>query len=126
VAAAIVALVDDLFFLAKIRETAKAIGVTVLPVDTRRGPGALAESKPDAILLDLNARSISPSDWIHGLKSDPVTFSIPIVGFVSHVQKQLISEARAAGCDSVMARSAFTRELPELLRGLVNKSNQTI
>jgi CheY-like chemotaxis protein len=117
-AATIVALVEDLFFLAKIRETAKAVGVTVVTYDARRGSAAIAEAQPQAIILDLNSRGLSAVDWIRALKSDPATSPIRIVGFVSHVQEGLISAARAAGCDSVMARSAFTQQLPDLLRRL--------
>lgn len=119
-AATIVALVEDLFFLAKIRETAKAIGVTVVTGDARRGPAAIAAAQPQAIFLDLNSCGLPAVDWIRALKADPGTHSIRIVGFVSHVQEQLISAARGAGCDSVMARSAFTQQLPDLLRNLVS------
>ena len=123
-AATIIALVDDLFFLAKIRETAKAVGVTVTVVDPRRGAVAIAEAQPQAIFLDLNSRNLPALDWIQALKSEPVTRPIRIVGFASHVQEQLISDARAAGCDSVMARSAFTQQLPNLLRTLVTESTE--
>jgi DNA-binding NarL/FixJ family response regulator len=119
-ASTIVALVDDLFFLAKIRETAKAIGVTVVTGNSRTGSDAIAKSQPQAIILDLN--SLPTLDWIQTLKADPATRPIRIVAFVSHVQEQLISAARAAGCDSVMARSAFTQQLPSLLRSLINES----
>ena len=122
-AATVVALVEDLFFVAKIRETAKAIGVAVVMGDARRGVAAIAEAQPQAIILDLNLRGLSSLDWIQALKSDPATRPIRIVGFVSHVQEELISAARAAGCDSVMARSAFTQQLPNLLRGLVPDSD---
>lgn len=119
-AATIVALVEDLFFLAKIRETAKAVGVTVVTSDARRGSAAVAEAQPQAIILDLNSRGLPAVDWIRALKADPATRPIRIVGFVSHVQEQQISAARAAGCDSIMARSAFTEQLPNLLRSLVS------
>ncbi len=114
----IVALVDDLFFLAKIRETAKAVGTAVVTGDQRHGVAAIAEAQPRAIIMDLNSRAPAAVDWIRALKADPSTRSIPIVAFASHVQAQLISAARAAGCDSVMARSAFTQQLPNLLRRL--------
>jgi len=123
-AATVVALVEDLFFLAKIRETAKAIGVTVVMGDSRRGVAAIAEAQPQAIFLDLNFRGLPAVDWIQALKSNPATRPIRIVGFVSHVQEDLISAARAAGCDSVMARSAFTRQLPSLLQGLVTDGDK--
>jgi CheY-like chemotaxis protein len=118
-AATIVALVEDLFFLAKIQETAKAVGVRVVTGDMRGGSAAIAETQPQAIFLDLNSRRLPAVEWIQALKSDPETRPIRIVGFVSHVQEELISAARTAGCDSVMARSAFTQQLPNILRSLV-------
>ena len=121
-AASVVALVDDLFFLVKIRETAKAVGVTVRTIDARGGPAEVAEGNPQAVILDLNARGFSAVDWIRALKANAVTAPIHIVAFVSHVQEGLIADARAAGCDTVMARSAFSQKLPELLRSLVTES----
>jgi DNA-binding NarL/FixJ family response regulator len=125
-ASTIVALVEDLFFLAKIRETAKALGIAVVTGDPRRGPTSIAEAEPQAIIIDLNSRGLPAVDWIRALKADPLTLPIRIVGFASHVQEQLISAARAAGCDSVMARSAFTQQLPNLLRSLVSDGEKPV
>jgi CheY-like chemotaxis protein len=119
VAASIVALVDDLFFLGKIMETAKVVGVTMVKVDARRGAAAIAEAQPQTILLDLSFSKLPVIDWIRALKADPATQSIPIIGFARHTQEQLIADAKAAGCDRVMARSAFTVQLPNLLQNLV-------
>jgi len=115
--------VDDLFFLAKIQETAKAVGVTVAKVDARRGPAAIAEIGPKAIFLDLSFSKLPVIDWIRALKAGPVTQSIRIVGFARHTQEQLIADAKAAGCDSVMARSAFTQQLPHLLKSLTAEAS---
>lgn len=125
-AATVVTFVDDLFFLAKIRETAKAIGVTVVTGDSQRGPAAIAEAQPQAIFLDLNFRRLPAVDCIRALKAAPASRAIRIVGFVSHVQEQLISDARAAGCDSVMARSAFAQQLPNILTSLATESKKEI
>jgi CheY-like chemotaxis protein len=123
-AATIVALVEDLFFLAKIQETAKAVGVRVVTGDVRGGSATIAEAHPQAIFLDLNSRGLPAVDWIRALKADPATRPIRIVGFVSHVQEELISAARAVGCDSVMARSAFTQQLPNILRSFVTECDK--
>lgn len=40
-----------------------------------------------------------------------------VVGFGSHVDRGLLDAARAAGCDQVLARSAFFSRLSELLAG---------
>jgi len=119
-AATILAWVEDLFFLAKIQETAKAVGVTVVTDQVGRSPAALADAPPQAIILDLNSCGPSALEWTRALKSHPTTRPIRVVGFVSHVQEELISAARAAGVDSVMARSAFTQQLPNLLRSLTS------
>lgn len=121
--ATILTWVPDIFFLAKIQETAKAAGVSVVMSDARRGVASVVEACPQAIILDLNSCGASAMEWIRELKSDPATRPIPIVGFVSHVQEQTIAEARAAGCDKVMARSAFTQQLPGILKGLANPGN---
>jgi len=122
VAATVVALVEDLLFLSKIRETAKAVGVTVNTGDMRSCVASIAEARPQAILLDLNSRMLAAVDCVRALKADPATRQIPIVGFVSHVQSDLIAAARTAGCDLVLARSAFSQQLPDLLRKLASET----
>jgi len=42
--------------------------------------------------------------------------SIPIIGFVSHVQGELKMKAQDAGANMVMARSAFSQNLQQILR----------
>jgi CheY-like chemotaxis protein len=108
--------VDDLFFLAKIRETARLVGVPVESVDPKRLPERLAQAPARAVMLDLNHRSGAAVEAVRALKADPATTRVPVLGFVSHVQTDLIAAARAAGCDEILARSAFTAQLPELLR----------
>jgi len=117
----ILTVVEDLLFLSKIQQTAQLTGVTVKPADPTQGPESLAKEAPQAIILDLNHRSLSVLEFIRTLKAHPNTKTIPLVGFVSHVQSELIAAARKAGCDTVLARSAFTEQLPELLKRLVEK-----
>jgi hypothetical protein len=126
----ILLVVDDLFFLAKIQATAKLTGVPVegVPISTlqdslAKGPSEGPSQDPPqrsirGVIIDLNHRSGSALNLIRGLKSSPVTAAIPVVGFLSHVQGDLAEAARAAGCDIVLARSAFAQQLPDLLRKL--------
>jgi len=123
VAAKILAVVEDIFFLAKIQQTARQLGVTVESV----GPDALQErlagNGASAILLDLNHRSGKAIATLEKVRSDPATRPIPVVAFLSHVQTDLAQAARAAGCERVMARSAFSQQLPTLLRELSGENN---
>lgn len=109
---AILVLVDDLIFLSKIRETAKLVNAEVEVVQPAMLCERLASGSVSAVICDLNFR---PSlEAVRATKRD--FCSIPIIGFLSHVQAELAAAAREAGCDTVIARSAFTLHLPELLR----------
>ena len=113
----ILAVVDDLMFTSKIRATAKPLGVSV--VFARSSDAALAEMRkegPALVIFDLNNPRTDPLGTVAEMKLDPTLASIPTVGFVSHVQTDLIDRARQAGIDEVMARSAFTMQLAEILQ----------
>jgi len=108
--------VDDLLFLAKIQETAKHLGVAVESVGIADLPKRAAEDVPSALIIDLNHRSGKAVEVLRTLKSDLKTRDLAAIGFVSHVQEDLIAAARHAGCDLILARSAFVRQLPSLLQ----------
>ena len=122
--AKILAVVEDIFFLAKIQQTARQLGITVESVAPDALQNSLAGSDAGAVLLDLNHRSGKAISALEGLRTDPATRSVPVVAFLSHVQTDLGQAARAAGCNRVMARSAFSQQLPVLLQELSNKGNR--
>jgi CheY-like chemotaxis protein len=109
--------VPDLLFGSKIREAARAAGV-----DLRfaRTPDEILrharEAAPSLAVFDLDNRATDPIAAIQALKRDPTLAGIRIVGFVSHVRADLVSAARAAGADEVLARSAFVAQLGDILR----------
>ncbi len=114
----IVVVVEDLLFLSKILETARRLSV---PVQSA-GPDDLQKEldgvRPRAVILDLNHRSGDAIEMLRVMKSNQATRDIRVVGFLSHVQSGLAQEAREAGCDQILARSAFSQRLPEILREL--------
>lgn len=117
---AVVAVVDDLFFAVRIREAARQGGVAVEVVGTAKFQEVvethISAGAIEAVILDLN--SVTALEAISRLKREARTRSLPLVGFASHVATDVIAAARDAGCDRVLARSAFTKQLPELLRSL--------
>jgi CheY-like chemotaxis protein len=114
----VLAAVEDLLFRSKISETAEQLGIEAkFPRSRRKLLEALRESQPDLLVLDLNSTRFEPLELLRTAKSDEVARQIPTVGFLSHVQKDLAVAAKEAGCDRVMARSAFTRDLPRILSG---------
>ena len=118
----VLALVDDLFFQAKLAETARKLGVVLKTVSTgtalvealKQAPdGAAPSDRPRLVVVDLNARQ-GALEAIEQLQRSGNT--IPVIGFLSHVQTELAERARAAGCKQVMPRSSFTMNLAEILR----------
>ncbi len=115
----IFAFVDDLFFLAKIQETARKMNVKVEFVKTDKElldrMKQNGEEKPSLIIFDLNNVNAKPLTLIPKLKSK-LKKGTSIIGFLSHVQGDLKQKAHEVGCDMVLPRSAFSQNLPQLLR----------
>jgi CheY-like chemotaxis protein len=113
--------IEDLFFNAKITETARKLGVKVAFV--KNDKDAIAEltsheeesERPGLIVFDLNNANVKPLTLIPKLKAK-LKRSTSIIGFLSHLQGDLKAKAVEAGCDTVMPRSAFSQNLPNLLR----------
>jgi hypothetical protein len=103
----IVAVLTDLIFTVKISDAAKRVGVVVEFAKTVDEALDKAEGAA-AVILDLN---FVPPELITRLKP------IPLIGYVSHVQTDVIKRARENGCDTVMARSAFVQGLGKMMEG---------
>jgi len=115
----IFAFVDDLFFQAKIQETARKLNVKLefckTEKDLHERLKQNGEEKPSLIIFDLNNATAKPLTLIPKLKSK-LKKGTSIIGFLSHVQGDLKQKAHEVGCDMVLPRSAFSQNLPQLLR----------
>jgi DNA-binding NarL/FixJ family response regulator len=111
--AQVLALVDDLFFQAKILETAKHLGIAVRTATTSDTLLAeIAKETPKLVIVDLNARG-APLQAIEKVRAGHP--GLPLIAFLSHVQTDLAQQARMAGCTQVLPRSQFTRDLATIL-----------
>jgi hypothetical protein len=102
--ARIAAIVPDLFFASKVKETLTAAGHEVMLV-SGEVPAA------DVIVVDLDAA---------GAGAAPA--GTPRLGFYSHVDVETRRRAEEAGFDLVVPRSRMAREMPELVAGLVGSA----
>ena len=113
--------IEDLFFLAKIQETARKLGVKVEFVkgSDKQSVTRIAETpegeRPALLVFDLNNLNAKPMTLIPKFKAK-FKKAVSIIGFLSHLQGDLKMKAIEAGCDTVMPRSAFSQSLPNLLR----------
>ena len=108
----VVALMDDLFFQMKVAETAKHLGVEFKVASTADALATMLDPLTKLVIVDLNAKS-DPVATIARLRATQK--ELPIVSFLSHVQRDLAVQAKAAGSTEVLPRSAFTQNLAGIL-----------
>ena len=111
----------DLFFAAKINDAAKKLGTSAVFVKDKAVALEQFKLNPPVVIFDLNCAGADRLELIRAIKKDPTTASIPTIGFISHVQTALRQQAQDAGCETVIARSVFDRDIP-LLLGEILKS----
>ena len=112
----VLAVVSDLFFSVKLTEAAKRAGLALEFVKESKDVLEKAEGKPSLIIFDLNFDSAQPLKLITKLKGSSTTKGISLIGYVSHVQGELKQQAQEAGCDMVLARSAFSQNMPQIFK----------
>lgn len=112
----ILCVVDDLMFSVKISAAAKAAQADVR---FERAPLAvlprIQDERPSLVIFDLNSSRLQPIPTIAAMKADPALRDTRTLGYASHVQVDAITAAREAGCDEVLARSAFSNRLAAIL-----------
>ncbi len=119
----VVAVLSDLMFTVKIQEAAKRAGMEPVFVNSQKDALAQARQHPAVIIFDLNHSAVEPLELIAKLKSDEETREINLLGYVSHVQVDLRKAAEEKGCDVVVARSAFSQNLPALLERYLSEAS---
>lgn len=112
----VVAVVRDLFFSIRIKETLQGHGHAVAVANSPQALAtALADGPVALIILDLNFRGIDPPATIAQLKADPATGAIPILAFGSHLDHAARNAAKAAGADRIVPNSKLAADLPTLV-----------
>jgi hypothetical protein len=108
----VVAVVRDLFFVARIRETARLAGV---PLEFARTPEelatALAAGRPRFVLLDLTASF----EYARLFETVAAAGQPPVLGFTTHALARQ-TQPWHAQCGRVVTKETLTQELPTLLR----------
>jgi CheY-like chemotaxis protein len=112
----ILAMVSDLFFTVKISDAAKRAGMDVEFVKDDKELIEKAQTKPAVIILDLNFSAAQPLKVISKLKGNSELKQTSLLAFVSHVHGELKQKAHENGADLVMARSAFSQNLTQILK----------
>ncbi|MEK6812806.1 MAG: hypothetical protein AABX86_01690 [Nanoarchaeota archaeon] len=113
----ILAAVSDFLFSTRIHEVARQIGMEVYFLRKANEVFKEFTVKPELIIVDLNNPAVDTLELITKTKRDPVLSSIPILGYLSHVQVQLKQKAEQAGCNLVVPLAVFAERLKRFLEG---------
>ena len=112
----LLACVEDLFFRSKIEATTRHLNVPVRFVAVSDLAKAAADGLTGAVLLELSDDALPA---VKALRKAKATEALPVIGFLSHVDRKLADEAQAAGVTQVMPRSQFSETLPDLVMDLL-------
>jgi hypothetical protein len=107
----IVVAVRDLVFRSKIHAAAERLGVAVR-FAPRGAPlaDAVRDTPGATVLADLGEPGL-----VEQVPDAKRAASVTVVGFLGHLQEDLIVQARAAGVDEVLTRGQFVARLDTLL-----------
>jgi DNA-binding NtrC family response regulator len=109
----VIAVVKDLFFVARIRETARLVGT---PLDFARAPEeippALAAGPADLVILDLTTSGWDYEAVLGALER--ATPRVPVLGFTTHALARLTQPLHGR-CERVVTKETLTQELPRIL-----------
>jgi CheY-like chemotaxis protein len=119
----VIALVEDLLFLSRIREAARGSGVSVTTARSAADLVGAARDGGRLVLVDADSGRLRWPEAVAALRAEPAFVSLPVVAFLSHVHADRAEAARAAGCSRVLARGAFVQELPRLLAAAAHPVN---
>lgn len=100
----VVAYVPDLMDRSKVSAAAGDVRFVARPDAL-----AAAAAAADLVVVDLGRPGV-----IDAL-ADVAALGVRVIGFGSHVDRDVLDEARAAGCSQVLARSAFFAQIGQLL-----------
>jgi hypothetical protein len=120
----IILYVPDLMDRSRIEAGRRVVGATAEPLEFVRSPADLAAALLSARSVDSDVGSPEPRatvivdlgrPGVLEVLGDLAAGGAEVVGFASHVDRDLLRRSRKAGCTTVLARSVFFGKLAELL-----------
>jgi hypothetical protein len=109
----VVAVVRDLFFVARIRETARLVGTPLVFARTPEEIATqLAPEPPALVIVDLTTNGWDYAAIFDALAATP---DVPVLGFTTHALARETQPLHAR-CRRVVTKETLTQELPGLLQ----------
>ena len=106
-------LTSDLLFSSRVSQTAKQQGIDLQVSGAPDAAIASITADTRLVILDLTLPSLDVVSTVARLREANPT--VRIVAYGPHVQAGKLNAARAAGCDEVLTRGQFDREIARVL-----------
>lgn len=115
---------QNLFFLPRVQNVAEPLGCDVRQIRTEAEYNdAFEKQAPALVLVDLEGDAETWPNIVESTRSKP-DGSTHIVAYGPHSDTEGFAKAKALGCDAVLSKGQFTRDLPKIIetRGALNLS----
>jgi CheY-like chemotaxis protein len=113
----VLVVIDDLFFLSKVQTTLQHLGLTATVITAPETLQAyLQHTTPALAVVDLTLHTSDAVYLLRTIRSTHGGQHTPILAFGSHVAVDLRQQALQAGADHVVAKSEFSKHLPDLIQ----------
>lgn len=110
----VIFLSTDLVFSSRLAAAADRQGIALITVSSVDAALArLADGAISLVILDLSASGLRPDDAVKRLREAQP--NLALVAYAPHVHEERLQAARDAGCDLVLSRGAFDRQIDEFL-----------
>jgi two-component system, cell cycle response regulator DivK len=102
-----------------VRDTLQVKGYRTIEARTgEEGVQLAREQQPALVLMDIQLAGISGVEAFRQLRADPATRAIPVVAVTASERQKIMP----AGFDGFQGKPISVRELPETVRGILDKS----
>jgi DNA-binding NarL/FixJ family response regulator len=116
----VIAAVDDMLFASKIKAAATHLNIIVRFVrNVASARDAAIFGAVALFIADLQSQNLDVYSMAEELKTFSEFANTRFLGFYSHVNTEVPKQALASGFDKAIPRSAFSRNLEEILRGKI-------
>ena len=114
---------QNLFFLGRVEVQVEPLGYEVRWAKTRSVFLEFYESHhPTLILIDLDGDESIWTDVLQEIRSRK-SGEIKVVAFGPHEDVAILDRARNLGCDLVLNKGEFNRDLPKIIEGMKSTSD---
>jgi PleD family two-component response regulator len=117
----VLAAVNDIFFYAKLRDAARASGLTLERTKSLDDVMVRAAAlKPAGVVLNMNDEGLDAFQALTRLKADDQLKSIPILAFANHEEVETWRRARELGVTKIVSRNEFSARTKDLVEELIS------